>query len=245
MKRLLVGVALLPLIGHQAFAAACTSGSLAGYLAPGFSCTLGTDLTVSNFAYAPDGNGGTPAASNVSVAPNPGGGLNQGGVGITFSGLWSAPSPGAVADSSLTFNAASTDGSNIASTGLTIAASATGSGAFGSVNETVGGQTVVASTAGSLSAMASTSGTSLDVAKDIEAFAGSGSADLSSVTEDFMGSSVTPAPPAPVAAAPAPTPSAPAPAPTSVPEPETLPILALGLAVLGLVRGLRRNADVS
>ncbi|MBO0710898.1 MAG: hypothetical protein J2P47_06415 [Acetobacteraceae bacterium] len=250
MKRLLVGVALLPLIGHQTFAAECASGPLTTYLAAGFSCTIGNDVNLSNFSYLPDGSGGgmTPAASAVTVSP--GGtitsGVESGGLSVTFSGAWNAPAANSIADSSLSFTAASNDGDNLASTGLQVQAAAQGSGAFGSVTETVGGSQIVAGTDATPSATASTSGTTLDIVKDIEAFAGSGTASVSSLTETFSGAAAptTPPPATPPAPVATPVPAPPTPV-ASVPEPQTWGILAVGVAMLGLARGVRRKVALS
>jgi hypothetical protein len=183
----LLAVAVMPGVAR---AAPCVSGSLASYISQG-SCTDGT-LVFSAFTYDPDGsNGGqTPAAANVTVVPVTG--------GLQFDSLWNAPTPGAVSDASLAYKIMTNDGSSITDASLQEAGVANGSGAFATVTEALstGGQLMTSDkNLGPIDATFAGVST-LMVTKDIDATAGTGSADVSSFNEGFSTTSMTvPAPP--------------------------------------------------
>jgi hypothetical protein len=171
-----------------AYAAACGTATFDTYLASGFTCTEG-DKTFSNFSYIAVGNtsGQTPPASAINVVPiaNP---LTT--FGFTFDGIWSAPVPGAIAHSFLDYTLTTGAGFRITAADLSVAGSASGSGAFSSVTDTysapfVGGSNLHTAQGGGATAHwnFATPQTSVTVQEDIEAFAGAGMAELSSVTD--------------------------------------------------------------
>jgi hypothetical protein len=145
-----LGLAASFLSSGQAYAAACGSGALTGYLGEGFTCTIG-DKTFSNFSYVPDGNGQgieiTPSAAAIQVIPSP---APQ--YGFTFDGIWSATTTAlgqnSIADSALSYRVSVTNGTPLITSGhVTIAGSSTGAGSNGSLTETLSpGGNLVANT---------------------------------------------------------------------------------------------------
>src|SRR5215471_341325 len=82
-----------------AWGGSCETGSLAAYMAPGYTCTLGT-LTFSNFSYTGTATNATPvSASQITIVPT--------GTSLLLQGPWTA-GPGQSIDSVITYNVTGT-----------------------------------------------------------------------------------------------------------------------------------------
>ncbi len=187
--------ALAALAGSNgAQAAACAATTLDNYLVSGFSCEIG-DKTFSDFMYgvSVSGTGVASPATSVNVMP-----MGAPNYGFTFQGVWNSGSGPGTGDASISYLVAVTSGQPlIDSAGLALTGALTGTGATGTVGETIceggllplcsGGNsaTLSVSLAGSPTDMITFPGVSMvDVMKDIDSSTSStsGTASISLVS---------------------------------------------------------------
>ena len=202
MKKTLLLLTFVFGMSYSAWAGACTSGTLATYDAPGFSCTIDDNITFSGFGYVPSGSIIIPAA-DVAVTPEVIGGEE----GFQFNAPWFAL-PGGFLDSFIDYTATCT-GCTIDDLVLSMAGAGADPGGVVRVDETYSSTTppvsgtLTVGTAGSTTILKDTATFtpvgSLTVSKDIllgGGASGLGSA-VSSVTNLFSttGQVVTPEPP--------------------------------------------------
>jgi hypothetical protein len=214
MKKSLLFFAFVFGVSSSAWAASCTTATLAVYDAAGFNCSIG-DITFDDFAYVPSGSIIIPD-TDVSVTPETIGGEE----GFQFNAPWFAL-PGGFLDSFIDYTATCA-GCTIDDLVLTIAGATDGTGGLVNVAETspalsgnleagAAGGTTILSDSATFSPVGS-----LTVSKDILLGGGTGGlgAQVSSVTNLFSTNTST------------------------VPEP---PLLLLSAGLLGLVPIARRK----
>jgi len=116
-----------------ASAGVCTSEALSSYVVAGFTCTIG-DKTFSDFTYSPASNPPGAAATAAQVSVNPLGAPNY---GFTFTGFWNSGF-GGTGDAGLSYTVSVTSGQAlIDSAVLSMVGALTGTGATGTVGETI------------------------------------------------------------------------------------------------------------
>jgi hypothetical protein len=129
MKKTLLLLTFVFGMSYSAWAGACTSGTLATYDAPGFSCTIDDNITFSGFGYVPSGSIIIPAA-DVVVTPEVIGGEE----GFQFNAPWFAL-PGGFLDSFIDYTA-TCDGCTIDDLKLSMAGAGADPGGIVRVDET-------------------------------------------------------------------------------------------------------------